>query len=428
MKNKLKEHDLQHIANLMKMTKTQRKQYYQEQIRRVHSSPYGRYLRRLDEAFDPKKLSQLLRVIAKILQKYTGEKIDYVGTEKIRKAKGGNTYVIYYGIGKSATLRFLFTSAFGEKIDTIEVHGKGKPIAIQVGDVPIKPKLKEVADIIKNGAGAAKTLTVKPPEEEEAILTPEEKALEAEFKKYLILDNDIKGKIRLLKISLYDLGQTMYGLLVTGTPGVGKTFTTMKVLEEQGKIEGSDYVVATGGKMTDAQMYIFLYENFDKTIIFDDMDSMWDSQTAVNMLKGALQTQGPRTINWRTKTPLGDDDMGNPIENVIDFEGNMVFITNLMGKDLTKAEPVLDRVFKIHFDVDPDKLIAYVDEMLEHILPDAPMDVKKTAFDFFKKFGKKYSSYREKKVISIRAYTKTVAQVLSGKAETDWKTAVINMA
>lgn len=91
--------------------------------------------------------------------------------------------------------------------------------------------------------------------------------------------------------------QTAHSVILTGAPGVGKTFTVMKeIVENNGLDEGSDYVVIQGGTTT-TKLFERLFVSHDKIIIFDDCDSMWKDMEAVNILKAALQTgAGVRAI------------------------------------------------------------------------------------------------------------------------------------
>jgi len=262
---------------------------------------------------------------------------------------------------------------------------------------------------------------------EKRIETSEEKHLQQELEKYKISEEDLKGSIKLLKTLVQGLGVVTSGIIVTGTPGVGKTYTTLDVLENYlGKKLDSDYVSVTG-TISPIELFKTLHDNRDKTIILDDCDAVFKNQDSVNMLKGALQTQGLRRVSYSKASITGKkDDEGMALfENPFEFSGQIIAITNLKTSELALISPVEDRMNQVHFNISQADLISYVEEMLSHIYPHVSMEIKKYIFDFFKKFGPYYKS-AQKKGISIRSYTKTLDLAISGMPEEAWKTLALN--
>lgn len=248
------------------------------------------------------------------------------------------------------------------------------------------------------------------------VLSAQELLIQENLAKYRILDTDLKGSIRLLSKLVRDVGSGgLFGLLVTGTPGIGKTYTTEKILKDEfGMTNGLDYLMVSGGKMTSTGLFITLHDNRDKLIVIDDNDSVWSDTDATNMLKGALQTEGDRIVSSMNK------DIMKNYETPFGFEGQIIFITNLVGSDLSKAEPVLDRIPQVHFNISQESLISYVEEMLANIYKHIDMEIKIEVFEWFKLMGPTYKSSATKG-LSIRSYTKTLDLVLRGHKEDDWK-------
>jgi len=81
------------------------------------------------------------------------------------------------------------------------------------------------------------------------------------------------------------------------------TFTVMKTIKELGLSEGKDYVVKKGRISTNA-LYRTLIEQIDGMVLFDDCDSVVEDKNAVNMLKGALDTDPIREISYDVKGTL----------------------------------------------------------------------------------------------------------------------------
>ena len=104
------------------------------------------------------------------------------------------------------------------------------------------------------------------------------------------------------KVKLVAGGKSNFikSLLITGAPSSGKTFVVMKAIKELGLANGKDFVVKKGG-ITTVAMYRTLIEQIDGMVMFDDCDSVVDDEKAVNMLKGALDTDPIREISYDKK-------------------------------------------------------------------------------------------------------------------------------
>jgi hypothetical protein len=248
------------------------------------------------------------------------------------------------------------------------------------------------------------------------VLSARELEIQKNLELYQIKETDLKGRIRLLSTLTRDVASgSLYGLLVTGTPGIGKTFTVEKILKEEfGMTDGVDYLMLSGGKMTATGLFIALHDNRDKLIIIDDNDTVWFDDASVNMLKGALQTQGSRTVTNNSAQIIKN------YETPFIFGGQLIFITNLVGADLSAADPVLDRIPKVHFNISQESLLLYVEEMLDKIYNHIDINLKIEIFKWFELMGPSFPSTKDKG-LSIRTYTKTLDIVLRGHPEEVWK-------
>ena len=115
-------------------------------------------------------------------------------------------------------------------------------------------------------------------------------------------------------------------MIISGAAGVGKSFTVKRVLESNKNttvefVKG--YVKATG-------IYKLLWENRQshQTLVFDDCDSIFEDVTALNLLKAALELTKTRLICWRSEKEFFDED-GEVIPNYFDYEGQVIFLTNI---------------------------------------------------------------------------------------------------
>lgn len=101
------------------------------------------------------------------------------------------------------------------------------------------------------------------------------------------------------RVELVAGGQSTFikSLLITGAPSSGKSYTVMKTIKKLGLHEGKDYIIKKG-KVTTLSMYRTLIEQIEGLVIFDDCDSVVQDANAINMLKGALDTDPVREISY----------------------------------------------------------------------------------------------------------------------------------
>lgn len=162
--------------------------------------------------------------------------------------------------------------------------------------------------------------------------------------------------------------------IVTGEGGLGKSHVVMSQVAKKGMVEGEDYVLFKGFA-TPKALYSTLYENKDKTIIFDDCDSVLKDPTSINILKGALDSYDKRTISWLTK---GFIDDGLP--SSFDFEGQVIFISNLSIDKIDQA--IKSRSMAIDLSMSIDDKIDRMRYILPNVMADYEMGLKETALDF----------------------------------------------
>ena len=123
-------------------------------------------------------------------------------------------------------------------------------------------------------------------------------------------------------------------MIVTGPPGVGKSFGVEKVLSKHDVFADvandsklKKYEVVKGA-MSAIGLYKKLYEFSDKKsiLVFDDCDSVLLDDLSLNILKAALDSGKKRMIHWNTDSrSLQQEGMPNSFE----FKGGAIFITNI---------------------------------------------------------------------------------------------------
>lgn len=130
-------------------------------------------------------------------------------------------------------------------------------------------------------------------------------------------------------------------LIISGPPGVGKTFTVMKTINTyQNHIapflsKELNHSVCSG-TMTPINLYKFLYENRSKNsiLVLDDMDSVFNNETSLNLLKAALDLSENKTIGYYSESHILRREK---IPNEFVFEGSVIFLTNIDFKTGPKS-------------------------------------------------------------------------------------------
>jgi len=123
-------------------------------------------------------------------------------------------------------------------------------------------------------------------------------------------------------------------MIVSGPPGVGKSFGVEKVLgkhELMANIANDEKLKKfeiVKGAMSAIGLYKKLYEFSDRkcVLVFDDCDSVLLDDVALNILKAALDSSKKRMIAWNTDSrSLSQEGVPNQFE----FKGGCIFITNI---------------------------------------------------------------------------------------------------
>ena len=121
------------------------------------------------------------------------------------------------------------------------------------------------------------------------------------------------------------------GLIVSGPPGVGKSFGVETILEEydaMAKIGGAVKTEIVKGSMTPIGLYQTLFNNSaaGDILVFDDCDSVLFDEVCLNMLKAVLDSGKKRTISWKAESSALRRE---GIPDRFDFKGGVIFITNV---------------------------------------------------------------------------------------------------
>jgi hypothetical protein len=201
---------------------------------------------------------------------------------------------------------------------------------------------------------------------EETVETPvivkEEKTDEERIKeiaeRFEILDEMTQGSI----------DGVVRGMIVTGPPGIGKSFGVEKVIEKNSMFDKlADKPLKYGtekGAASAIGLYQLLYRYADEgsVLVLDDCDSiLWD-EVSLNLLKAALDSRAKRMISWNTESSALRRE---GVPEKFEFCGSVVFITNLKFDNVKKGklkdhlEAILSRCHYLDLTLDTmhDKLL-----------------------------------------------------------------------
>ena len=136
-------------------------------------------------------------------------------------------------------------------------------------------------------------------------------------------------------------------MIVSGPPGVGKSYGVEQQLEKDAVFEdiggGNRKHEVVKGAMSAIGLYAKLYKYSDprNVVVFDDCDSVLLDDLSLNILKAALDTSKKRYISWNTDSRLLRSE---GIPDRFEFKGSAIFITNI------KFENVRSKKLKDHLE------------------------------------------------------------------------------
>jgi hypothetical protein len=168
-----------------------------------------------------------------------------------------------------------------------------------------------------------------------------------------VTDEEILERLRTRFTILDDMTRAVKkgdvrAMIVTGPPGVGKSFGVEAVLARHdvfadvAQNEKLKKYEVVKGAMSAIGLYKKLYEFSDKKsiLVFDDCDSVLLDDLSLNILKAALDSSKKRTIHWNTDSRLLRSE---GVPNSFEFKGGAIFITNLKF-DNVKSKKLRDHL------------------------------------------------------------------------------------
>lgn len=116
-------------------------------------------------------------------------------------------------------------------------------------------------------------------------------------------------------------------LIVSGAPGVGKTFILEHDFKKAERRDQISKYTFMSGNASPVGLYqaLWNHKNDGEVLVLDDLDSVFYDSVALNVLKAALDSGETRSITWATDSRVLREE---EIPTSFDFNGSVVFITN----------------------------------------------------------------------------------------------------
>ncbi len=297
--------------------------------------------------------------------------------------------------------------------------------AFSAGGDKIRVKIDNINDVtFTNGDSLVVEDEVEEYEEEVASDETDEEAMDRIAYRFQVLEQMtnacIRGDIR--------------GLIVSGPPGVGKSFGVQEQLENdsildtlaQNKIR---YEFVKGAS-TALGLYAKLFEFSDpkNVLVFDDCDTIFFDDQALNILKAALDTSRDRRISWNSDSKMLKRE---GIPNSFTFKGTVIFITNLKFNNVRskKLQDHLEALeSRCHFldltiDTQRDKILR-----IKQVHRDAPNGLFGD-YGFTNGEGEEILKYMEENQSKLREISIRMAIKLADLVKVninDWQTLAVN--
>jgi len=210
-------------------------------------------------------------------------------------------------------------------------------------------------------------------------------------------------------------------LIVSGMAGIGKTYSVTKQIEKNKLVLDKDWFHVKG-KATAAALYreLFAAKN-GKLIVFDDCDSVFKDDDAVNILKAALDSYDKRTISWKStrtfdirKVPENSEEYWHLIDegkypDRFDFTGRVIFISNLPQSKLDSA--IKSRSFTIDITLKAEDVLLRIKSVMDKLMPNTTDAIRKDAFKYLQKTVKEG---KKEEGVNIRTFLNACKMRMSG--------------
>jgi len=186
-------------------------------------------------------------------------------------------------------------------------------------------------------------------------------------------------------------------LIITGSPGTGKTSRVKENMEKFGLVRNQDWRLIQG-KTSALGLFRTLYAHKDDTIlVFDDCDSVWGTDDSRNILKAALDTSDVREVTWLSTNTFDARGMSDlEIHKMLqkgkqpqsfEITSRIIFVSNITRDDLLankKMAAIVSRSKSIDITLSDDIMLDYIESIIPQLEVDLDEDDKREVFEIMK--------------------------------------------
>jgi len=167
-------------------------------------------------------------------------------------------------------------------------------------------------------------------------------------------------------------------LFIVGRTGVGKTQAVEHSLFNSGIFEGFGYTKLSGTASASG-LYIALYHNRDKVLVLDDINEIFNSKEAKDILKAAIDLKKHRTITWAKKSrfiykpkeanlsQFKDNPKMAPDSFV--YTGKIVFVSSMPLEELDKDNALTPRANIVNIDPTREEILQEIEDNIDTFEP-----------------------------------------------------------
>ena len=118
-------------------------------------------------------------------------------------------------------------------------------------------------------------------------------------------------------------------LILSGPAGVGKSYGVETMLHRLDPNEINFNITKGFARATGLFKLLYQYRLPGQVIVMDDADAIFGDDIALGLLKAVCDTSERRRVSWLAETNMVDEESATPIPRHFDFNGSMIFISNL---------------------------------------------------------------------------------------------------
>jgi hypothetical protein len=118
-------------------------------------------------------------------------------------------------------------------------------------------------------------------------------------------------------------------IIVSGSPGVGKSYSVTEALEKHDPEENTWTIIKGYAKATGLVKTLYQYRHPGNVVVFDDIDNIFSDDVGLNLFKAVADSSARRRVSWLSEYKMVDEDTAEIIPRHFDFEGSIIFLTNL---------------------------------------------------------------------------------------------------